>query len=175
MTLFEKQTDSELVYDGRIIKVYKDEVILPDGKSACRETVRHCAAAAVLPIDSEGNAILEKQFRYPVGRAVTEVPAGKAEAGEMPLECAKRELREECGITADTWIELGPMYSSPGFTDEIIWLFVARDLHETEKDPDEDEFIELEKVPFEELLEKVKKGTVMDSKTQICVLRAEGM
>lgn len=172
MKLFEEQTDSELVYDGRIIKVYSDKVILPDGNTAGREVVKHKGAVAILPVDSEGNAYFVRQFRYPVGREVLEVPAGKLEAGELPLECAKRELREECGLIAGKWTELGPMLSSPGYSNEVIWLFVAEELEKCSQDLDFDEFLNVEKISMDEMEKRVNSGSVMDSKTQICVLRA---
>ena len=114
MVVTEKKINSTEIYDGHILKVYKDDVSL-DGKPAIREVVRHKGAAAILAIDEHGDAFFVEQFRYPVNMPLFEVPAGKIDPGETPLECAKRELLEECGLSAKKWTELGPMFSSPGF------------------------------------------------------------
>lgn len=169
---FEKTMDSETVYDGKIIKVLRDSVLLEDGKSALREVVRHKGAVAVLALDEGKNAYFVKQFRYPVGRELLEVPAGKLEGFELPLDCAKRELLEECGLSAENWTELGPYLSSPGFCDEVIWLFVAQNLTQKDQNLDEDEFLDIIKIPFAEAVEKVLRGSVPDGKTQALVLRA---
>ncbi len=169
---FEKTLDSETVYDGKIIKVQRDEVLLENGKTALREVVRHCDAVAVLALDGEKNAYFVRQFRYPIGRELFEVPAGKMEPFEIPLDCAKRELSEECGLTAEKWTELGPFLSSPGFCDETIWFFLAEDLNETKQHPDEDEFLDVIRMPFDEAVQKAVSGVFPDGKTQALILRA---
>ena len=171
MKLFEKTLDSDMVYDGKIIKVYRDDALLPNGMTAHREVVHHIGAVAVLAIDKDENAYFVNQYRYPVQKELFEVPAGKMELGEIPLECAKRELKEECGVEAEKWTELGPIYTTPGFTDEIIWLFVAEELSEVNQQLDDDEFLNVEKLPLKDVFDKVVKGTVPDAKTQILVLR----
>ena len=170
MVVPEKTKKSTEVFDGHIMKVFKDEIFLGE-KTAFREVVRHKGATAILAIDKNGEAFFVEQFRYPVGSPVFEAPAGKIDPGEIPLECAKRELLEECGVTAEKWTELGPMFSSPGFCDEVIHLFLAENLSESAPDPDEDEFLDIKKLPLKEVLKEVRKGKIPDAKTQILVLR----
>lgn len=169
---FEKTLDSETVYDGKIIKVLRDQALLEDGSSALREVVRHRGAAAVLALDGGGNAFFVKQFRYPLGRVLLEAPAGKLDPGEEPLACAKRELSEECGLEGARWTELGPMLSSPGFCDEVIWLFLAEELSEVGQKLDEDEFLDVVKMPLDEAYRMALSGALPDAKTQVLVLRA---
>lgn len=170
MIVEEKKIGSEEKYNGYIVHVFKDEVSL-NGKKAFREVVRHKGAAAVLAVNENKEGFFVEQFRYPVGKPLFEVAAGKIDPGEEPIVCAKRELFEECGISAEKWTELGPMYSSPGFCDEVIHLFLAEGLSESEPDPDEDEFLNIKKIPLPEVLEKIRKGEIPDAKTQILVLR----
>ncbi len=170
MVIEEKKVNSEEIYLGHIIKVYKDNITI-DNKPAIREVVRHQGAAAILPIDGEGNAFFVEQYRYPVAKPLFEVPAGKIDPGEEPLTCAKRELSEECGITAENWEYLGPMLSSPGFCDEVIHLYVATKLSFGDTSPDEDEFLSVIKIPLAEALEKLKNAEIPDAKTQILILR----
>lgn len=171
MIVPEKKIKSEEIYDGFIIKVYKDDVALGENGKSIREVVRHKGACAVLAVDGENNAFFVEQFRYPVDMPLFEAPAGKIDPGEEPIVCAKRELLEECGVTAEKWTDLGPMFSTPGFCDEVIHLFLAENLSETEANPDEDEFLDIIKLPLQEVLEKVCAGKIPDAKTQILVLR----
>ncbi|MBR3610129.1 MAG: NUDIX hydrolase [Oscillospiraceae bacterium] len=170
MIVTEKKVNSSLVYDGHIIKVFKDDVSL-EGKPAVREVVRHKGAAAILAIDENQNAYFVEQFRYPMDKALFEASAGKIDEGETPIECAKRELFEECGITAKKWTELGPMYSSPGFCDEVIYLFMAEELSFSNPNPDEDEYLDIIKMPLPEALSLLRKGKIPDAKTQVLILR----
>ncbi len=170
MVVTEKKVNSDLIYDGHIIKVFKDDVSL-EGRPAIREVVRHKGAAAILALDENGEAYFVEQFRYPVAKALFEAPAGKIDDGETPIECAKRELLEECGVSAEKWIELGPMLSSPGFCDEVIYLFLAENLSVANPDPDEDEFLDIIKMPLSEALERLRKGEIPDAKTQVLILR----
>lgn len=170
MVVTEKKINSTEIYDGHILKVYKDDVSL-DGKPAIREVVRHKGAAAILAIDEHGESYFVEQFRYPVDMPLFEVPAGKIDEGETPMECAKRELAEECGIGAKKWTELGPMFSSPGFCDEAIYLFIAEELSQDVPNPDEDEFLDIIKIPLEEAYSRLIKGEIPDAKTQILILR----
>lgn len=172
MVVPEKKLESEKIFDGHIIKVYKDSVSLGETKKAFREVVRHCGAAAVLAVDEEGAAFFVEQFRYPVDMPLFEAPAGKTDPGENPIECAKRELFEECGVSAKKWTELGPMFSSPGFCDEVIHLFLAQDLSQSAPEPDEDEFLDIKKIPLGKVLDDIRSGKIPDAKTQILVLRA---
>lgn len=170
MVVTENKVKSNLIYDGYIVKVFKDDVSL-DGKPATREVVRHKGAAAVLAVDEKGEAFFVEQFRYPIGRPLFEAPAGKIDDGETPIECAKRELMEECGVSAEKWTELGPMLSSPGFCDEVIYLFMAEELENSNPNPDEDEFLDIIKMPLSAALEKVRRGEISDAKTQVLILR----
>ena len=170
MVVPEKTKKSTEIFNGHVVKVYKDEVLLGE-KEAFREVVRHKGATAILAVDEKGEAFFVEQFRYPVNSPLFEAPAGKIDPGEIPFDCAKRELLEECGVTAKKWTELGPMFSSPGFCDEVIHLFLAEELSESAPNPDEDEFLDIIKLPLSEVLEKVRKGEIPDAKTQILVLR----
>lgn len=171
MIVPEKKIDSTLVYDGKIIKVFKDSVSLEGASDSVREVVRHKGATAVLAVNEEGFAYFVEQFRYPIEKPLFEVPAGKIDDGETPLECAKRELLEECGLLAETWTDLGPMLSSPGFCDEVIHLFLAENLSEGSPDPDEDEFLDIVKLPLAEVLGRLRKNLIPDAKTQVLILR----
>ncbi len=171
MVVPEKKIDSALIYDGYIVKVFKDSVSLGDAGNSTREVVRHKGAAAVLAVDEKGFAYFVEQFRYPIDKPLFEVPAGKIDEGETPLECAKRELFEECGLTAEKWTDLGPMLSSPGFCDEVIHLFLAEKISEDAPNPDEDEFLDIIKLPLSEVLENLRKNLIQDAKTQVLVLR----
>lgn len=171
MVVTEKKINSAAIYDGHIIKVFKDEVSLEGAGSAVREVVRHKGAAAILAVENDKTAYFVEQFRYPVGKALFEAPAGKIDEGENPLQCAKRELLEECGITAEKWTELGPMLSSPGFCDEVIHLFMAEGLSQSNPNPDEDEFLDIIRLPLCEALLRLRRGEISDAKTQILILR----
>ncbi|MBQ7874739.1 MAG: NUDIX hydrolase [Oscillospiraceae bacterium] len=171
MVVTEKKIKSAEIYNGHIIKVFKDEVSLEDAGCAIREVVRHKGAAAILAVSEKGEAYFVEQFRYPVGTSLFEAPAGKIDDGEAPIECAKRELLEECGITAEKWTELGPMLSSPGFCDEVIHLYLAENLSESKPDPDDDEFLDIIKIPLCEARDRLRKGEIPDAKTQILILR----
>lgn len=170
MTVNEKKINSKELYSGHIIKVYRDDVTL-DGKPAIREVVRHSGAAAILAVDEDKNAFFVEQFRYPVGKVLFEAPAGKIDMEEAPLSCAKRELKEECGIEAEVWEYLGPMLSSPGFSDEVIHLYIAKKLSFGDTSPDEDEFLNIIKMPLKEAFNRLLAGEIPDAKTQILILR----
>jgi len=172
MVVPEKTKSSTEVFSGHIMKVYKDEIFLGE-KTATREVVRHKGATAILAVDENGSAFFVEQFRYPIGAPVFEAPAGKIDPGEIPLECAKRELLEECGVTAEKWTELGPMFSSPGFCDEVIHLFLAENLSESVPNPDEDEFLDIIKMNFDEAYKAVISGELKDGKTVIGILMAK--
>lgn len=171
--LTEKQTGSEEIFDGVILHVFKDTVELPNGDKATRELVRHVGAAAVVAITDDEKVIVERQFRYPFGEVMTEIPAGKLDSKlENPLEAAKRELLEETGITADEWRELGVFYPTVAYTDEKIWIYMAKGLHYGKQSLDEDEFLNVEAVPIDELLQDIMDGKIKDGKTQVAVLKA---
>lgn len=171
--LREIQIDSKEIFDGVVLHVFNDTVSLPDGKKAPRELIRHVGAVCIIPVTDQNEVIVERQYRYPVGRVLTEIPAGKLnDKNEDRFEAAKRELKEETGITADRWTDLGLFYPAPAYSDEAITLFMAEGLHEGAQQLDDDEFLYVEKVPLTDLLREVKEGRIPDAKTQIAVLRA---
>ena len=171
--LTEVQTDSQEIYDGVILHVFKDTVSLPNGNPATREVIRHVGAVGVIPITEDGKVIIERQFRYPLDRVVTEIPAGKLDSfTEDRLSAAKRELEEETGYTAKEWISLGDYYPTPAYCDERITLYLARGLALGQRHLDEDEFLNFELVPLSDLVEDVMNGRITDGKTQVAVLKA---
>lgn len=142
---------SEYVYEGRVIRLRVDQVELPDGRGAVREVMEHPGAAVIVPIDAEGNVRLVRQYRDAIGQQLLEVPAGKLDHGEDPADCARRELREELGLVAGSLTVLTSFYSSPGFCDEILHVYLAEDLTQEQEDYDHEEFIEPEERPMEPL------------------------
>ena len=172
MDLTEKQLDSEKIYDGAIVKLFRDRVELPNGKTSFRDVVRHPGGVIILPLDDEGNVHLVRQFRYAYDRAILEIPAGKLEYGEEPLSAARRELEEEIGARAEQWVPLGDIWPTPGFCDEVQHLYLARGLSFGETDPDEDEFLEQVRMPFDEVCAMAADGRLQDSKSVVALLRA---
>ena len=173
MDLMEKTLSSEKIFDGRIIHVHRDTIRLPDGGEATREVVDHPGGVCILALDDENQALLVSQFRYPYGKVLREVPAGKLEYGEDPAEAAIRELKEETGAVAGDFRSLGELNPSPGYCGEIIRMYLARELTFGETHLDEDEFLDLERVPFDELVEQVLSGGIKDAKTIAVVLKAK--
>ena len=173
MELEEKTLESRLVFDGRLLKLYRDEVSLPSGGRSVREYVHHPGGAAVVALDGDGNVWLERQFRYPYRKAVTEIPAGKLEEGEDPFDAIRRELKEELGAEALRWDSLGRIMPSVGYTDETLYLYLARDLTFGETHWDAGEFLEPFKLPFAEALEQAADGRISDGKTVSALFRAD--
>ena len=167
----ERKLSSEMKFDGKLIKVTYD-IADVNGKDAWREVVHHPGASAVVAIDEDNRIIMEKQFRYALNDYLLEIPAGKLDAGEDPLVCAKRELEEETGIIASEWISLGTIATSPGFCNEVIHLYVAKGLSKGEIHWDEDEYVEVERYTLDELLQRIKEETIKDSKTLSALLLA---
>lgn len=167
----ERKLSSEMKFDGKLIKVTYD-IADVNGKEAWREVVHHPGASAVVAIDEDNRIIMEKQFRYALNDYLLEIPAGKLDAGEDPLVCAKRELEEEAGIIASEWISLGTIATSPGFCNEVIHLYVAKGLSKGEIHWDEDEYVEVERYTLDELLQRIKEETIKDSKTLSALLLA---
>lgn len=171
--LREVRATSREIFDGRILHLFEDTVTLPNGKPAFREVIRHVGAVCVIPVTEDGKVVVERQFRYPIDRVITEIPAGKLDSRDEPrLEAAKRELREETGITAGCWQELGLFYPAAAYCDEAITLYLATELRFGERQLDEDEFLNVELVPLRELVEEVMAGKIPDAKTQLAVLKA---
>ena len=170
--LTEVKTDSQEIFDGVILHVFKDTVELPNGKAATREVIRHVGAVGIVPLTDDGKVIIEKQFRYPLNQVVTEIPAGKLDSlTEDRLSAAKRELEEETGYTATEWIDMGDYYPTPAYCDERITLYLAKGLTLGQRHLDEDEFLNFEAVPLAELVEDVMAGRITDGKTQVAVLK----
>lgn len=171
MELFEKTLSSQSVFDGRILHITLDEIELPNGKKSKREVVNHPGGVAVVALDEENNILLVRQFRYPYKEVVLEVPAGKLEKGSTPLENGKRELLEETGAEGYSYMSLGQVYPSPGYTSEIIHLYACRVKTVGESKLDEGEFLNVEKIPLDTAVEMVLNNQIPDSKTQIAVLK----
>ena len=170
--LTEKQINREEIYDGAVLHVVKDTVELPNGKQGIREFCLHVGAVCVLPLLADNTVIMERQFRYAHNRVFFEIPAGKLNFKEEdPLEAAKRELREETGAISGKYTFLGELDTTPALIDEKIYMYLAEDLTFGERDLDEDEFLDVEKVPLEDLYKMVMAGEIKDSKTQIAVLK----
>ena len=170
--LEEKFIERNEIYNGRILKVVSDKVLLPNGNESMREMCIHVGAVAVLPLLSDGTVLMEHQYRYPHGRVFLEIPAGKLDSSdEPPLLAAKRELREETGAVAERYTFLGELDTSPALINEKISLYLAEDISFAERDLDEDEFIDVVRIPLSSLVEKVMNGEIKDAKTQVAVLK----
>lgn len=172
--LTERGVRREKIFEGKVLLVVKDDILLPDGGSAEREFCIHIGAVAVLPLLSDGRVIMERQYRYAHSRVFLEIPAGKLDfSDEPPLSAAKRELLEETGAVADSYTFLGEIDTTPAITNEKIYLYLARGLSMRERSLDEDEFIDLEYIHINELYEMVMRGEIKDAKTQIAVLKTK--
>lgn len=172
--LKETIVSKERIYTGSIIDVEKWVAGLPNGGEALREIVLHKGASAIVPVDDENNVYLVRQFRMPFQTISLEIPAGKLDyAGEDRFECAKRELKEETGFTAEKWTHLSEMKTTPGFCTEVISLYLARGLQMGETDFDEDEFLDLVKMPLTEAVGMVMRGEITDGKTAMALLMAD--
>lgn len=170
--LVEKQVSSELIYDGAVVHLFRDGIKLPDGKSAVREVIRHVGAVAVVPLTEAGEVICVRQYRYAPGKVLLEIPAGKLDSKqEDHVEATLRELREETGARCEKLTYLGPLYPAVGYSDELIDMYVAEGLTFGETDPDEDEFIDVVRVPLAELVDRILRGEIADSKTQAAILK----
>ncbi len=173
MELTEKRLSTEQIFDGRILHIRRDLVELPDGTQSVREVVDHPGGVCILALDEENQALLVSQFRYPYEQVVRELPAGKLEYGEDPDAAAIRELKEETGAAPGEFRSLGELYPSPGYCGEIIRMYLARDLSFGEAHLDADEFLNLERIPFSQLVEQVLSGEIKDAKTIAAVLKAK--
>ena len=173
LRLREVTASSETIFDGVILHVKRDMVTLPNGNETVREVIRHIGAVCVIPVLDNGDVIVERQYRYPPDKVITEIPAGKLDAAdEDRMEAIQRELREETGYTADEWTVIGDLYPAPAYSDEFITMYMARGLHRGEQDLDADEFLDVTTVPLKDLVQDVMDGKIPDAKTQICVLKA---
>ena len=175
MELFEKKLSCEEKFNGRVIHVHLDTVELPNGKISTREVVNHPGGVGILALDERNQVLVVRQFRYAYGKVLTEIPAGKLERGEDPYDAAMRELREETGAMTDSLTSLGEIYPTPGYCDEVIRLYLAQNLRWGEMDPDDDEFLHVDRVPFARLEEEILAGRIRDAKTIVAVLKAKSL
>ncbi len=171
MKLTEKTLSSQNIFKGKILDITLDDVELPDGKKSKREVVNHPGGVAVAALDEENNLIFVKQFRYPYKEVVLELPAGKLEKGSTPLENGKRELFEETGAEGYSYVSLGQVYPSPGYTSEVIYLYACKIKTMSENQLDDGEFLNIEKIPLDTAVEMVLNNRIPDAKTQIAVLK----
>ena len=171
MELTEKTLSSKSVFDGRILHITLDEIELPNGKISKREVVNHPGGVTVAALDEENNLLFVRQFRYPYKEVVLELPAGKLEKGSTPLENGKRELMEETGAEGYSYISLGQLYPSPGYTSEIIHLYACKVKSQGSSNPDDGEFLNVEKIPLDKAVEMVLNNQIPDAKTQVAVLK----
>lgn len=161
---------SNKVYKGRVFDIEKDVISLPDGKTAERETIRHNGAAAIVAVDNEGKLLFVRQYRHSAGEETLEIPAGTLEKGEDPYDCAYRELEEETGYKCEKLTFMLKFYSAIGFCSEVLHIYLAQGLYKGEANPDEDEFIELERYTPDEAAKMIFDGRICDSKTIAAVL-----
>src|SRR4030042_1154736 len=168
--LYEKKISSEEIFKGEIVGLYVDRVKLPNNKIVTREKVTHPGAVGIIPVSKEGKIILVKQFRYPLGRVLLEIPAGKLGKNENSRDCAKRELKEEIGAAGGKLIHLTTFYTSPGFCNEILYLYLAIDFERKENNLDEDEFLTVVELKMKDALDYIENGKIKDAKTIIGVL-----
>lgn len=171
----EKTIKTEKIFEGKVIKLQVDDVQLPNGKKSKRELIKHPGAVAVIPITDEKKIIFVEQYRKPLEKSIIEIPAGKLECGESPEITAIRELEEETGYTAKTLTKLTSFYTSPGFADELMHIYLATDLQKLDQPPalDEDEFIDILELTLDEAKQYVKNERIHDAKTNYAVLYLE--
>ena len=174
MDLTEKTVRKNTVYSGKILNVRCDDALLPDGRPCIREVIEHNGGVCVGALTDEGDMLFVRQYRYVYGQVLLEAPAGKLEKGENHFDAGKRELEEETGYVADDYKYLGVFYPSPGYCGEKIHLYSAKKLSKTQMNPDDDEFLEVVKIPLAKAKEMVLNGEIPDGKTQALVLRLDG-
>ena len=168
----ETQISSEDLFNGVILNVKRDQIRLPNGQQSFRELIRHVGAVCVVPVTDDGKVVVERQYRYPIDQVITEIPAGKLDSREEDrLHAAQRELKEETGITADRWTDMGLYYPAAAYSDEKITMYLAQGLHRGEQHLDEGEFLTVEAIPLEELYHMVMAGEIRDGKTQAILLK----
>lgn len=175
MAHFEKTLAEHEIFSGKIVRVTVDDVELEDGRPAKREVVHHHGGACIAALDGDGCIYTVRQYRYAIGRELLELPAGKLEPREDPLKAAQRELREEVGVVADTYLDLGPIYPTVGYCNETIYCYAAKGLHLCNATPDDGEFLTIQRVPLEQLVEWILCGQVQDAKTVASLLKLDAL
>ncbi|MBQ4528162.1 MAG: NUDIX hydrolase [Clostridia bacterium] len=173
MIIKEKTLERNILYKGNVLEYVVESVELENGMLAEREMVFHPGGVGVIALDDNGEAFMVRQYRKPYDKAILEIPAGKRDGGEVPEECARRELMEETGLEADELISLGKIYPSVGYTNETIYLFLARGLSQGKANPDEDEFVDVERIPFDELVTMVMSDEIKDAKSVVAILKTK--
>ncbi len=163
--------ERKTIFEGRIINVYNDTVVLPNGKYSTREVVEHHGGVCVAALTERNTLLFVRQFRYPYGKVLLELPAGKLEKGEEPLAAGLRELEEECGVVAEKVIPMGEVYPTVAYCTEIIHLYLAKGLKKTHQHLDEGEFLSVEEIELSKAVELVMNGKIADSKTVALVLK----
>lgn len=171
MHLEEKTVASEQIYDGKVVKLFVDKAELENGDIVSREVIKHPGGVCIVPLDEDENVLFVKQFRYPHKRVFLEIPAGKLEFGESHYDCGLRELKEETGCICDKYEYLGNLIPTPAYDSEIIYMYLARGLHSGEQKLDEDEFLDIEKIPLKKAVEMIMKNEIADAKTQAAILK----
>lgn len=171
----ETMLESETVYHGKILNLRRDTVRLENGNTALREVIEHSGGVAVAALDENDNLYMVRQFRYPTGQVLLELPAGKLEKGEDPAACGMRELGEECGCTAQVFKPLAKLIPTCAYDTEVIHLFYAKELSSVGQHLDPDEFLTVEKIPFDQAVELVLNGEILDAKTQIGILKFKAL
>lgn len=175
MHLDEKTLSSEQKFDGKIVKLFVDKAELENGEIVTREMIKHPGGVCIVPLDENNNVIMVRQFRYPPHKVLLEIPAGKLEFNENHRECGLRELKEETGCTCDEFTYLGNLIPTPAYDNEVIHMYLARGLHGGEQDLDDDEFLDVEKIPLEKAVEMVMNNEIEDAKTQIALLKTSAL
>ncbi len=173
--LTEKKISGERMFSGKIISVERDVIELPNGDTSYREVIRKNGGVCVVALTENDEVLLVNQYRYPYAEVITEIPAGKLEGNEDPLECAARELSEETGCRAGIIQSLGVFYPSPGIMDEVLYMYLARDLVQGEMHTDPDEFLTNVRIKLDKLVDMIINGEVLDGKTQAAVLKVWAM
>ena len=171
----EIQLESKKIYDGVILHLRVDKIRLENGSEAVREVLDHQGASGIVAFDEQGRLLMVRQYRYPVGEYLLEIPAGKIDPGETPEQCAKRELREETGYLCEKLTPMGAMYPAAAYDNETVHIFLAEGLSVSKQQLDDDEFLTVERVDFEKALQMVMSGEIRDAKTQIAILKINNM
>lgn len=172
MDLEEKTLSSECVYNGKIMTICRDEIEISTGRKSFREIVKHSGGVVIAALKDENTILAVKQFRYPLKKTILELPAGKLEKGKDPAFAAARELEEETGYRAKNWKSLGFIYTSPGYSDEKLYLYLATELEFVGEHPDDGEIIKNYEFPLDEFIKQVKSGEIADAKTVCAIMRA---